>query len=79
VGDGIELVSLKEQRLKYVLQIQFDGSTNNVVEPEAILHGIRMAISPDIHRLYTHRDSELVINHVIKEPSCKDSKKETYY
>jgi ribonuclease HI len=65
-GAGVVLVSPKGDRLSYVLQIHFDSS-NNEAEYEALLHGLRMAISLGIHRLMVYGDSDLVVNQVMKE------------
>ena len=43
-GAGIVLISPTGERLKYVLQIYFPAS-NDVAEYEALLHGLRIAIS----------------------------------
>ena len=39
-GAGIVLISPKGDKLRYVLQITFEPCTNNVVEYEALLHGM---------------------------------------
>ena len=56
--------------LKYVLQLHFKA-TNNVAEYEAVVHGLRLAISLGIWWLYIRGDSKLVINHVMRESLCK--------
>src|SRR5579883_2780278 len=43
-GAGMLLISPKGEQLKYVLQILFKAS-NNEVEYEALLHGLRLAVS----------------------------------
>ena len=68
VGAGIMLISPTGERLKYVLQIHFPAS-NNGAEYEALLHGLRNAISLGIRRLAVRGDSELVINQVQTEYS----------
>src|SRR5438105_3049230 len=60
-GAGIMLISPTGERLKYVLQIYFPAS-NNAAEYEALLHGLRIAISLGIRRFAVRDDSELVIN-----------------
>ena len=52
--------------MKYVFQILFKVS-NNEVEYEALLHGLRLAISLGIKRLLVYGDSLLVIQQVNKE------------
>src|SRR6266508_509127 len=75
--DGIVLISPTGERLKYILQIYFPAS-NNTAEYEALLHGLRIAISLGIRRLAVHGDSELVVNQVQKEYSCTSTKMSAY-
>ncbi|XP_020196526.1 uncharacterized protein [Aegilops tauschii subsp. strangulata] len=65
-GARVVFVSPKGDRLSYVLQIHLDSS-NNEVEYEALLYGLRMAISLGIHRLMIYGNSDLVVNQVMKE------------
>src|SRR5207253_9922633 len=76
-GASIVLISPTGERLKYVLQIHFPAS-NNAVEYEALLHGLRIAISLGIRRLAVRGDSELVVNQVQKEYSCTSTKMLAY-
>src|SRR5436190_22735274 len=77
-GAGIVLISPTGKRLKYVLQLHFPAS-NNATEYEALLHGLRIAISLGIRRLVVHGDSELVVNQVQKEYACTSTKMSAYY
>src|SRR5438105_2759016 len=77
-GAGIMLISPTGERLKYVLQIHFLAS-NNAAEYEALLHGLRIAISLGIRRLVVRGDSELIMNQVQKEYSCTSAKMSAYY
>ncbi|XBI56839.1 hypothetical protein VPH35_038359 [Triticum aestivum] len=65
-GAGVVLVSPRGDKLRYVLQIHFDSS-NNEAEYEAVLYGLRMAISLGVRRLMVYGDSDLVVNQVMKE------------
>ena len=65
-GAGVLFISPKGQQLKYVLQILFKVS-NNEAEYEALLHGLRLAISLEIKRLLVFGDSKQVIQQVNKE------------
>jgi ribonuclease HI len=56
-GAGILLISPKGEQLKYVLKIVWKVS-NNEAEYEALLHGLRLAISLGIKRLLVYGDSE---------------------
>nr|ABA97049.1 retrotransposon protein, putative, Ty3-gypsy subclass [Oryza sativa Japonica Group] len=68
-GAGVVLISPTGERLSYVLWIHFSAS-HNVAEYEALLHGLRIAISLGIRRLTVRGDSQLVVNQVMKEWSC---------
>src|SRR5205809_7845834 len=76
-GAGIVLISPTGERPKYVLQIYFPAS-NNAAEYEALLHGLRIAISLGIRLLAVRSDSELIINQVQKEYSCTSTKISAY-
>jgi ribonuclease HI len=65
VGAGVLLISPKGEKLKYVLQI-FWKISNNEAEYDALLHGLRLAISLGIKRLLVYSDSAAVINQVDK-------------
>ena len=65
-GAGVLFISPTGEKLKYVLQILFEVS-NNEAEYEALLHGLRLAISLEIKRLHVFGDSKLVIQQVNKE------------
>ncbi|RLM92153.1 retrotransposon protein, putative, Ty3-gypsy subclass [Panicum miliaceum] len=64
-GAGVLFISPREQ-LKYVFQILFEVS-NNEAEYEAMLHGLRLAISLGIKRLLVYGDSLMVVQQVNKE------------
>jgi len=53
---GVLFISPKGEELKYVFQILFPVS-NNEAESEALLHGLRLAISLGIKRLLVYGDS----------------------
>ena len=63
---GVVLVSPRGDKLSYVLQIHFNSS-NNEAEYEALLYGLRMAISLSVRRVMVYDDSDLVVNQVMKE------------
>jgi ribonuclease HI len=71
VGAGVLLISPKGEQLKYFLQI-FWTVSNNEAKYEALLHGLRLAISLGIKRLLVYGDSVVVINQVNK--SCDRNK-----
>ena len=43
VGMGVLLISPSSDKLRYTLQLHL-WATNNIVEYEALLHGIRVAV-----------------------------------
>jgi ribonuclease HI len=65
-GAGVLFISPRGEQLKYVLQILWEVS-NNEAEYEALLHGLRLAISLGIKRLLVYGDSLLVVQQVNKE------------
>ena len=65
-GASVLFISPKGEQLKYVFQILFKVS-NNEVEYEALIHGLRLAISLGIKRLLVYGDSLLVVQQVNKE------------
>jgi hypothetical protein len=50
-----------------------------VAEYEALINGLRIAIELGVRRLDARGDSRLVINQVMKNSHCRDSKMEAYY
>ena len=63
--------------IRYVLQIMYTDS-NNAAEYEALLHGLRMAVSMGIQHLEVHGDSNLAISQVNGGFDTKDSKMVAY-
>jgi ribonuclease HI len=73
-GGGALLISPQGEQLKYVLQI-YNKASNNGAEYEALIHGLRIAVSLGIKRLLAFGDSKVVIEQVNKEWDCvKDTK-----
>ncbi|XP_066354798.1 uncharacterized protein [Miscanthus floridulus] len=69
-GIGVVLISPNGSRLRYAICLHFSAS-NNTMEYEALINGLRIAIELGATRLYVCSDSELVVDQVIKESSCK--------
>jgi ribonuclease HI len=65
-GAGVLFISPRGEQLKYIFQILFKVS-NNEAEYEALLQGLRIAISLAIKRLLIYGDSFLVVQQVNKE------------
>ena len=58
---GVLFIAPKGKELKYVLQILLQVS-NNAAEYEAMLHGLRIAISLGIKLLMVYGDSKVAIS-----------------
>jgi ribonuclease HI len=74
---GVLLISARGEQLKYVLQILWVVS-NNEAEYEALLHGLRLAVSLGIKRLLVYGDSLLVVQQVNKEWDCNKEIMDAY-
>ena len=59
-GAGVLFISPKGEQLKYVFQILFKVSIDEA-EYEALLHGLRLAVSLCIKRVLVYGDSLLVV------------------
>jgi ribonuclease HI len=71
-GVGVLFISLQSDHVKYVLQIHYKAS-NNDLEYEALIHGLRIVVSLGNKQLIAYGDSKVVIDQVNK--AC-DVKKE---
>ena len=69
-GAGVVLISLDGSKLRYVIRLHFLAS-NNAMEYEALINGLHIAIKLGATLLYVHGDSELLVDQVMKESSCK--------
>ena len=70
LGAGVVLISPDGSRLRYVICLHFLAS-NNIVEYEVLINGLCIAIELGATWLYVHGNSELVVDQVMKESSCK--------
>ena len=77
-GARVVLISPNGSRLRYAIRLHFLAS-NNAMEYEALINGLRIAIELGATLLYVHDDSELVIDQVMKESSCKSPLMAAYY
>src|SRR3954469_3673021 len=77
LGAGVVLTSPTGDTVQYVLQIMYTDS-NNAAEYEALLHGLRMAVSMGIQRLEVRGDSNLVISQINGDFDAKDPKMAAY-
>jgi ribonuclease HI len=76
-GAGLLFISPLGKHLRYVLRLHFPAS-NNVVEYEALVNGLHIAIELGVRHLDTRSDSQLVIDQVMKNSHCRDPKMEAY-
>ena len=75
---GVVLISSDGSRLRYTICLHFLAS-NNATEYEALINGLCIAIELRATRLYVRGNSELVIDQVMKESSCKSPLMAAYY
>jgi ribonuclease HI len=76
-GAGLLFISPLGKHVRYVLRLHFLAS-NNVVEYEALVYGLRIAAELGVRRLDARGDSQLVIDQVMKNSHCRDRKMEAY-
>jgi ribonuclease HI len=76
-GVGLLFISPLGKHVRYVLRLHFLAS-NNVVEYEALVNGLRIAVELGVRRLDSRGDSQLVIDQVMKNSHCRDRKMEAY-
>ncbi|KAA3448641.1 GAG-POL precursor [Gossypium australe] len=76
-GAGVLLISPEGKHLKYVLQIHYQA-TNNGAEYEALIHGLRIAITLGIKRLLCYGDSKVVVEQVNKNWECSKETMDAY-
>jgi ribonuclease HI len=76
-GTGLLFISPFGKHVRYVLRLHFPAS-NNVVEYEALVNGLRIAIELGVRRLDARGDSQLVIDQVMKNSHSRDQKMEAY-
>ena len=77
-GASILFITPTKDKLHYVLRIHFLAS-NNAVEYEACLHGLRITIELVIKCLMVYEDFALVSNQVNKDWSYSSEKMDAYY
>ncbi|XP_066317398.1 uncharacterized protein [Miscanthus floridulus] len=77
-GVGVVLISPDGSRLRYTICLHFLAS-NNTMEYKALIYRLRIAIKLGATQLYVHGDSELVVDQVMKESSCKSPLMVAYF
>jgi ribonuclease HI/transposase InsO family protein len=76
-GAGLLFISPLGKHLRYVIHLYFSAS-NNVVEYEALVNGLRIAVELGVRRLDARGDLQLVIDQVMKNSHCYDRKMVAY-
>ena len=76
-GVGLVFVSPLGVCIRYMVHIHLPSS-NNVAKYEALINGLRIAIELGIQWLNVRGDSQLVIDQVMKESSCHNTKMAMY-
>jgi ribonuclease HI len=76
-GAGLLFISPLGKHVRYMLCLHFPAS-NNVVEYEALVNRLRIAVELGIRRLDAQGDSQLFINQVMKNFHYRDRKMEAY-
>jgi ribonuclease HI len=76
-GTGLLFISPLGKHVRYVLRLHFSVS-NNVAEYEALVNGLRITVELGVRCLDARGDSQLVIDHVMKNSHCRDRKMEAY-
>jgi ribonuclease HI len=76
-GAGVLFISPQGDHLKYILQIHYKAS-NNSVEYETLIHGLRIAVSLGIKRLIAYGNSKVVIDQVNKARNIKKDTMNAY-
>jgi ribonuclease HI len=69
-GVGVVLMSPKRDKLRYVLQLKFpedDKASNNDAEYEALLYGMKIALTCGATRLMIYGESNLIVQQTVKE------------
>jgi ribonuclease HI len=74
---GLLFISPLGKHVCYVIRLHFPAS-NNVVEYEALVNGLHIAVELGVRRLDARGDSQLVIDQVMKNSHCRDRKMEAY-
>jgi ribonuclease HI len=74
-GASLLFISPLGKHVRYVVRLHFPAS-NNMVEYEALVNGLRIAIELGVWRLDARGDSQFVIDQVMKNSHGRDRKME---
>src|SRR5579859_1093294 len=76
-GAGVVLISPEGCMLRYAIRLRFDA-TNNMVEYEGLINGLRIAHELGVRHLLVYGDSYLVVRQFMDEADCEDEKMKAY-
>ena len=76
-GAGLVFVLPLKVHMRYMVRIHFPSS-NNVAEYETLINGLCIAIELGIRRHDVQGDSQLVVDQVMRESSCHNTKMAAY-
>jgi ribonuclease HI len=74
---GLVFISPLGVHMEYLVRLHFPAS-NNAAEYEALINGLRITVEIGMKRLEIRGDSELVVDQVMKDKNCVDSKMAAY-
>jgi ribonuclease HI len=74
---GVVLIDPSGDQVKYMVHLEFKA-TNNMVEYEALIFGLSVALSLGIRQLLVKGDSQLIIKQVRRECSCNEPRLAAY-
>jgi ribonuclease HI len=74
----VVLIGPDGDQLKYVVRLEFK-TTNNMVEYEALIFGLSVALSLRVRQLLVKGDSQLIIKQVHRECSCNEPRLTAYH
>jgi ribonuclease HI len=73
----VVLIDPSGDQVKYMVRLEFKA-TNNMVEYEALIFGLTVALSLGIRQLLVKGDSQLIIKQVRGECSCNEPRLTAY-
>ena len=76
-GACLILISLKKYRMHCVLRFKFKAS-NNEVEYEALITGLKLAKEMKVESLEIYKDSQLVVSQITNEYQAQEEKMTAY-
>ena len=79
-GSGVRIVleGLEGEEISYAIKLEF-ATTNNQVEYEALIAGLKLAKTVKVDRVKIKTDSQLVANHISERFQPREEKMEQYF